>query len=416
MLENPPREKKWISWLWVAAWSLLIFVTIPLARLIQDYVSRHWGRTAFTYTVLATIMGTLLAAVIGLYRSPSTNRRNYLWLLSIAVFFSGYTYKLGQKSPEEAIHFVQYGVLGVLVFRALRHTRQDVSIYFAAALLCGSLGTVDEFVQWLTPGRFWGLRDIWINFVAAALVQLAIAKGLQPKLIAGRPSRANLRFLCRLVMIAAVLLGLSLLNTPDRIAWVAERVPGLDFLGRNESVMAEYGYLYEDPEIGVFRSRLAPEILHRTDLERGKSAAKLLDLYKDRSGYRAFLEIYTPVNDPFLHEARVHLFSRDQNFSWAKAIEVEPETKAKFLTTAFSENRIMEKYFPHTLQHSEYRWSRQQRTFAAKHRLPDKLHESWVSRHLFTRVSEAQVGLFFALLILVLAMLHLRLGKQAPRG
>jgi hypothetical protein len=180
--------------------------------------------------------------------------------------------------------------------------------------------------------------------------------------------------------------------------------------------MAEYGYLYEDPEIGVFRSRLSPEILHRTDLERGKSAAKLLDLYKDRPGYRAFLEIYTPVNDPFLHEARVHLFSRDRNFSWAQALEIEPETKAKFLTTAFSENRIMEKYFPHTLQHSEYRWSQQQRAFAAKHRLPDKLHESWVSRHLFTRVSEAQVGLFFALLILSLAMLHLRLAKQASKG
>ena len=412
MLENPPREKKWISWLWVAAWSLLIFVTIPLARLIQDYVSQQWGRTAFTYTVLATIMGALLAAAIRLYRSPSANRRNYLWLLSIAVFFSGYTYKLGQKSPEEAVHFVQYGVLGVLVYRALRHTRQDVSIYFAAALLCGSIGTVDEFVQWLTPGRFWGLRDIWINFLAGALIQLAIAKGLQPKLIVGRPTRASLRYACRLTLLAAALLGLSLLNTPARIAWVAERIPGLGYLRNNDSVMVEYGYRYEDPEIGVFRSRLSPEILRRTDLERGKSAAKFLDLYKDRPGYRDFLEIYTPVNDPFLHEARVHLFSRDQNFFWAVQPETDPKTRAKCLTAAFFENRIMEKYFPQTLGHSTYLWTTRQRALAAENIVPDTVHESWVSRDLITRFSETQVGLFFVLLILILGLLERRFANR----
>lgn len=226
MLENTPQEKQWVSWLYVAAWSLLIFVTIPLARVIQGFVSQQWGRSAFTYGVAAAILGALLAASIRLRRNPSTTRGNYLWLLLIAVFFFGYTFKLGQKSPEEAMHFVQYGVLGVLVFRALTHRRQDVSIYLAAAFICGIIGTLDELIQWLTPGRLWGLRDIWINFLAAVLVQLSIAKGLKPTLISGRVNRANLRFLCWLTMTGSALLGLCLLNTPERIAWYAERIPG----------------------------------------------------------------------------------------------------------------------------------------------------------------------------------------------
>jgi hypothetical protein len=413
MLENPPREKKWMSWLWVAAWSLSIFVTIPLARLIQNFISRQWGRSAFTYTVLATIMGALLAAAIRLYRSPSANRRNYLWLLSIAVFFSGYTFKLGQKSPEEAVHFVQYGVLGVLVYRALTHHLRDAGIFAAAALVCGIIGMLDEWLQWMTPGRFWGLRDIWINFLAGALIQLAIAKGLQPKLIAGRPTRISLRYACRLTLLAAAVFGAGLLNTPTRIAWVAERIPGLGYLRNNDSVMAEYGYRYEDPEIGVFRSRLSPEVLRRTDLERGKSAAKILDLYKDGPGYRAFLEIHTPVNDPFLHEARVHLFSRDQNFFWAVQPETDPQTRAKCLTAAFFENRIMEKYFPQTLGHSTYLWTNRQRALAAEGIVPDAVHDSWVSRDLITRFSETQVCLFFVLLILILGLLERRLANRS---
>jgi hypothetical protein len=411
MLDDPPREKPWVSWLYVAAWSLLIFATIPLARMIQAYVSQQWDRVAFTYAVAAVILAALGTALVRIHRSAASDRTAYLWLIAIAVFFFGYTLKLGQKSPEEAVHFVQYGVLGGLVFRALAHRLKDFGIYPAAALICGAIGAMDEFIQWVTPGRIWGLRDIWINFLAAALVQLAIAKALKPGFIAGRPARASLRFICRLTMLSAALLGLSFLNTPGRIAWYADRIPGLGFLKQNDSVMAEYGYRYEDSEIGVFRSRLSPAALRQTDRERGKQAAKILDLYPDRAGYREFLAIYTPVTDPFLHEARVHLFSRDQNLHWAMHPETSPEDRARCLTTAFSENRIMEKYFPQTLQHSTYLWTPQQRTFAAKHRLPDTVHESWVSRNLITRFGEAQVGLFFGLIILGLVLCHRRLGR-----
>jgi hypothetical protein len=412
MIQGPPQEKLWVSWLYVIIWSLIIFVTIPLARAIQKFVSQQWSREVFTYVVLAAVVIALVAAVHYVIRHRLTSRGRYFWLLAVAAIFVGYTIELGKKSPEEAIHFVQYGALGILVYRALTHQIQDISIYFAAAIICGIFGIVDEFIQWLTPRRYWGFRDIWINFFAASLVQIAIVKGLKPKYISNRPSRTNLRFLCRLVIAVAVLIGASLMNTPARIAWYAERIPGLGFLRQNESVMAEYGYLYDDPDIGIFRSRLSPDELKKTDLKRATDAVAILNIYRDRSAYQEFLSIYTPVSDPFLHEARVHLFSRDYSFSLAKIYKDKPKQHAKLLTTVFRENQILEKYFPNTLRQSAYVWSLDKLSLAKKHLLRNGVFESWVSRHLITGFSEAQIASFFTLLVLGLTLLYWYLGKH----
>jgi hypothetical protein len=407
MLQNPPQEKPWVSWLVVSIWSLFIFSTIPLARMIQKFVSEQWGRELFTYAVLATIAVALLAAIytVARYR-PAIRGSRFFWLIATAAIFAGYTIQLGKRSPEEAIHFIQYGVLGILVFRALAAGHHDITVYFSAAVICGIIGTVDEIIQWLVPQRYWGLRDVWYNFFSAAMVQVAIAKGLKPTYIAGRPNLSNLRFLCRLLAAAAALIGVCLINTPARIAWYAERIPGLGYLKVNESVMAEYGYRYNDPDIGIFHSRLSPDKLRNADLERATEAAALLNIYRDRSDYKDFLNTYTPVNDPFLHEARVHLFSRDTNFSRAMELGQNSDYYGLLLTTAYRENQIMEKYFPNTLRASDYIWHSGKLVLAEKHLLQNKVFKSWVSRHLITSVTEAQVGSFFALLVLGLVLLN----------
>ncbi len=83
------------------------------------------------------------------------------------------TFGLKAGSPEEAVHYLQYGMLSLLLYRAFTHRVRDYSIY-AAVIIAGTMvGMVDETVQWLTPGRHFGVRDIWLNFTAVALVQAA---------------------------------------------------------------------------------------------------------------------------------------------------------------------------------------------------------------------------------------------------
>ena len=239
---------------------------------------------------------------------------------------------------------------------------------------------------------------------------------MKPKFVNNRPNRANLRFLCRLTIWATALLGASLINTPSRIAWYAERIPLFSFLLENESVMLEYGYLYDDPEIGRFRSRFKPSELKQTDRDQAVEAARILNLFKDHTTYKSFLIRYPPVIDPFVHEARVHLFTRDKNFTKSTKYRDIPEKYANFLTHAFRENQIMEKYFPHILRHSDYVWPEDKIKLAHDNLLKDTNYDSAVSQGLITRVSEGQVVCFFILIFVGLALLHRYLGKRRPNG
>ena len=405
MLESLPRGKEWMSWLYVAIWSLVIFATIPVARVLQKFVSQRWGRETFTYVVLVGILIAFGSSLFYLRRLRAASLSSYFWLLATAAIFVGYTIYL-RNAPEEAVHFLQYGVLGILTYRALAHRFHDASIYFTAAIICGIIGMLDEIIQWLTPARYWALKDVWLNFVAGSLVQIGIAKGLTPSIIRGLPSRRNLQVLCRLGIAAVVLLGFSLLNTPELIGWYADRIPCLGLLKTNESVMAEYGYLYIDPDIGRFRSRFSPSELRQSDRTRAEEAAEILDRYQNRDEYREFLKIYTPVSDPFVHEARVHLFRRDHYFRLPKDFKRSQELYSTYLTIAFRENQIMETYFRDTLHHSAYVWSAEKLVLAKKHLKHDREYESRVSRKLITRVSKGQLGSFLVLLVIGLALLH----------
>ena len=182
------------------------------------------------------------------------------------------------------MHFVQYGVLSLLLQRAVAFRLPDASSYFVAALAGALVGCADEAVQWVVPGRYFGLRDIAINAFAASLVQVGLAMGIRPAGVARTTSRAGRRVALRIALALWAALLAFALNTPARVAVWAPRLPGLAFLATNESTMMEYGHRYDAPDIGVFRSRLAPEELAREDATRAAAGAALLDAYRDAYG------------------------------------------------------------------------------------------------------------------------------------
>jgi VanZ family protein len=416
VLTESPREKEWVSWFYVVLWSLVIFVTIPFARPIQIFVSNNWGRDLFGYLVIAITVIIFGVTAINLLRFRKPSRSGYVWLLLISVIVIYYTVRLMAAAPEEALHFVQYGFLGILIFRALSHRSRDVSIYFVAAVIGGIIGIIDETIQWATPRRYWALGDIWLNFFGTLLSQVAIAKGLRPLSISGTPSRRGLLLFCRLFALALVLLGLSFSNTPTRISWYSERISFLEFLKTNESVMLEYGYLYKDPDFGRFRSRLSPEELSRIDLERGVEAAMVLDQFREDSAYGRFLELYTPVNDPFLHEARVHLFRRDRYMANSLLVVNDEEEYRRYLSIAYCENQIMEKYFPNTLYKSGYVLSTEQSAYLSERFSPEDEYDSAVSWQLITRITEIQLQIVLIFLLTVVGAVYRYYRKNEVAG
>jgi hypothetical protein len=176
--------------------------------------------------------------------------------------------------------------------------------------------------------------------------------------------------------------------------------------------MLEYGVLYEDSEIGVFRSRLSPAELEASDRDRAEEAAAILDRFQSSELYETFLRIYSPVSDSFLHEARVHLFSRDRNYETASEFREKPEEYKRYLTSAFRENQILEKYFSRTLYRSASVWGLEERSLSSRYLDRDKVYNSPVSSGLVTRFSELQVALIIGGLLFGLAGLHYYLCRS----
>lgn len=310
------------------------------------------------------------------------------------------------KIPEEAVHFLEYGLLGFFLFRALSHNVKDKSIYFTATLFALLIGTFDEILQWITPQRYWDFRDVGLNALSGGLFQLAIWKVIRPKIISGKFNTKSLKIFTSIFISCLIILGLCVSNTPNRVYHYTKQIPWLSFLQKEEP-MSEFGYKYKDSEIGVFYSRLSPKKLQKTDKHRGDKYAQILNEYVDKN-YEQFLREYNPITDPFMHELRVHIFRRDTYFNKGKSA-LNLNEKKEFYLTAYKENLILKKYFSHSIDKSVYRWNED--IFQELKPLVDKSkpYESPVSSNLFTSFSEKTMWISTLVLIFFILIINLTL-------
>lgn len=390
MIHEPPRGKENRAWIAVVSWTALIYFAIPLARTIQRWVGEHFGRGFFLYVVFGAIVaGTVLA--VARWRRARTGRSpgRIAWLLLVAAIYAALTWHL-RGNPEEAFHFVEYGVLGLLLFRALAFRMRDPLIFAVAALIGMLIGTGDEILQWITPRRVFAFRDIGINVAAVVLMQAALALGFRPAYIGGSAPAPSIRRAARLAMGLLILLGLCLANTPARLEAYTRRLPALSFLRHTYSMMAEYGYRHEDPEAGVFLSRFSRAQLEQVDRTRAADVAARLDAFREPELYEEFLRTWTPLTDPFAHEARVHLFRRDRLIQEGRGARGDEQAFRWFATAAWSENRVLEKYFGRTLQASGYVLGPKRLSQLERLRDPGVAYISPVSEHLITGLTEGQ--------------------------
>jgi hypothetical protein len=410
----PPACSEARSWTWVVLWSLSIFATIPLARTAERFVRDHLGQAAFGWFVIGVIVAAAALTGIAVVRGARARsvRGSLLWLSGIAIAFVASTLSLW-SNPEEAMHLVQYGMLAPLLHRALAHRLADSSIYLVGTLLGALVGCLDEAIQWITPQRYFGLRDVGINVYASALVQLAIARGIAPAGIAPGVSPSGLRALARAAVLLWALLLIFSLNTPARVDAYSAALPGLAFLADNPSAMMEYGHRYQEPAIGVFRSRLSPGELRAVDEERGRGVGETVAGWG--GSYAEFLARFPSQRDAFAHEFRVHLFRRDANVG-SYLESAGDVSRLGHALTVVREDLILRRYFP--------------QAFAAcrcplapelQRRLESEVpaaapYESPVSDDLVTQLVEWQLLLVFAVGFVALFAVDRRLGRVSRAG
>ncbi len=342
-------------WLWVLLCSILIYLTIPLARVLQKYVYASVGKEFFTYAVLFVIIGGLTALLyVLIYKFKVRSVSQYVWLCVCGSIYVFLAIRLRQH-PEEAVHLLEYGLLSYLVFKALSHRVRDWTVYISAAGLTALIGTGDEFIQWLVPTRVWDYRDVGINAVAGVFFMVAIWKGVKPEIITQPVKKYSVKVLAGIVTLDLIFLGFCLSITPGTLQILVAKNNGLSWL-QHEEKMTEYGYLHRDKEIGAIYSRLMLEDLKMIDNQYGEAYGILVNQYQhSKKNIKELKKIYTPNINPFLYEFLVHVIQRNGEFEGVQKTE-SIRIKSVKHNIAYRENLIVEKYFKTTLEYSGLKW------------------------------------------------------------
>ncbi len=141
--------------------AVLILAYAPWARLIQEWLRMNLGGTGMKYlmTGLFILGGAFLAFAARLWRRPAKNL-----LLLGALFAAGLIYSLCLPLPEERVHLIQFGLLGVLAYPSFKGEQETWwKTIWVPLLFVSSIGVADEVFQWFLPDRYFDLRDILFN-------------------------------------------------------------------------------------------------------------------------------------------------------------------------------------------------------------------------------------------------------------
>jgi VanZ family protein len=277
---------------------------------------------------LALIVATAATLAVGfaVFAIRERHWQRYGWLLasvSLAVTYGALARTgVADTDAAERFHFVEYGLLTVLFYKAWRPSADGAVLVmpFVAGLL---VGTMEEWLQWFVPARVGELKDVLLNAVAVSSGLLfAIALDPPPELTLSLSPRSRRR--------VAVL---------GAIAIAA-------FAGFFQSV--HLGHEIADREAGVFRSRYSMDELHAESAARAERWKTEPPITWSRYSRE----------DQFLTEGVAHVRRRNQRWDEGNVL------------AARQENLILEKYYQPVLDAPSYvsvaghRWPEAQRRHA----------------------------------------------------
>jgi VanZ family protein len=163
----------------LAVYLAAIYATLGVVRTITNFL-RDQGVLRISIAVAFVLSVGLILTLI--FRDPRRRSRRFiLALLAIALVYAAAIFPM--DSPEEKIHFIEYGVVALLAYEAFPVRRR----YLTAAVFVLAAGWIDELIQGLLPTRYYDLRDVAFNAAAGLLALLARYALTHDRLGAHRP-------------------------------------------------------------------------------------------------------------------------------------------------------------------------------------------------------------------------------------
>lgn len=160
-----------LHWLLIAAYVITIYSTLPLMRPALNLAYKYAGKD-----ILSLIVNLLLviSIILVLFILLKKFYRDYL-ILCCAIFIlsAGLYLATGYDRPEERLHYIEYALLGYLLFQASCSDFRSPSLF--SIFMVALIGCGDESIQWFLPNRVGDLRDVMMN-LTGGLIGIAIGR------------------------------------------------------------------------------------------------------------------------------------------------------------------------------------------------------------------------------------------------
>ena len=173
-----------LLWTVIVVYTGVIYATLAVVTAIRKSLEERFG--SGMYDALYLVMG-ILAVVIAAYLFRTLRgRRLAAGIAALSIIGIVYWYNLTtMEYAVEKAHFLEYGLLGALLYIALQRHCAQVILMLLAAIIVYWIGLGDEAILWVLPGRVGEIRDCLINLFSGVLGIAA----LHVAVYAYRPSR-----------------------------------------------------------------------------------------------------------------------------------------------------------------------------------------------------------------------------------
>lgn len=163
--------------------SAAIVLVSPFMGQLQSFLRRSLSTRAYVWLFGVGVLVAVGAAVaIAFFRIRERRAQRFGLLLIALLIGGGYMWVVATPYAEvnavERVHFVEYGVIAFLFYRAFKGAG-DLSVIVLPLLIGFMVGTLDEWLQWFVPVRVGEAHDVFLNLVSIGC-GLLFAIALQP--------------------------------------------------------------------------------------------------------------------------------------------------------------------------------------------------------------------------------------------
>ncbi|VAX31137.1 hypothetical protein MNBD_NITROSPIRAE01-1056 [hydrothermal vent metagenome] len=151
-------------WGSVLIYTGLIYAALPFGRGWQQFLRKQLG-SDFGLSINLLLFFAALFTVFWIIKKTT---KIYL-LLSIIVLGALLFFVAQMNLPAERIHFLQYGILGYLIARAVKPRFLGISGFIFVLVLGSAIGLGDELIQWVLPSRVFDWWDVSYNMIGTAI-------------------------------------------------------------------------------------------------------------------------------------------------------------------------------------------------------------------------------------------------------